>query len=217
MLDDNMTELLNKEHYPGKQADFEILRDAICRSCAPEYWGLEFDEHGLDIIKEVLEDCLLWRMGSIPIIPKRLPRGCLRSNIADRISRLKIDNPVPKLYAETLLKNPYFNDEVLEFLIEPKEYSCLELLKPDNFKDGLHKDLIREDCIHAFCLGYDLELLYVKYKYSVIFKLEVKAIKERMKEKIQEVCVFWKLDKANLCTGDLCNKRLADIIDVMLE
>ena len=115
------------------------------------------------------------------------------------------------------MKNPYFNDEVLEFLIEPKEYSCLELLKPDNFKDGLHKDLIREDCIHAFCLGYDLELLYVKYKYSVIFKLEVKAIKERMKEKIQEVCVFWKLDKANLCTGDLCNKRLADIIDVMLE
>ena len=51
----------------------------------------------------------------------------------------------------------------------------------------------------------------------MIFKLEVKAIKERMKEKIQEVCVFWKLDKANLCTGDLCNKRLADIIDVMLE
>ena len=34
MLDDNMIELLNKEHYPGKQADFEILRDAICRSCA---------------------------------------------------------------------------------------------------------------------------------------------------------------------------------------
>lgn len=195
-------------------SDMFLIQEAICQSCAPEYLGYEFDyKSGMKCIRELLIDCILWHMGSVPLIPKRVLRSTCSEETVTRYFSLRHSNPIPALYADTFMKNPHlFSEDVLCFVFDLKRFNCTEFLKECGYNHGAYSSIQRYSDVYG-----DLSMLYAKVKYDEIFHNNELASEEKLLHKIHEISKFWNIELAYNHYKNLKDKRLTDIIELLLE
>ena len=59
------------------------------------------------MLKEIPADCLLFRMGAVPFLPRRILTVQCSGDVVNEYFRLWRENPAPALCADTLILNPH--------------------------------------------------------------------------------------------------------------
>lgn len=183
--------------------DFKLLQDVICINLNQE-------------VKELLTECILWNMGSIPIVPKSVLNDYFSEETVNDYYSLPKKNNLAGLYMDILVRNPDFltDENVLYFICDIKEFNGYELLKNARSKENI--DVIKK--CYLSDMYYDLEKLYIKYQYSrLLSQGQNDVLLLQIKHQFMDVCNFWKIQIPTIIEHDLNTKKLADIIGVALN
>ena len=97
--------------------DFKALQYAICINLSHE-------------VKELLTECILWNMGSIPIVPKFVLNDYFSEETVKEYNSLPKSNNLAALYMDILIRNPDFltDKNVLCFMCDIREFNGYLLL-----------------------------------------------------------------------------------------
>jgi hypothetical protein len=199
--------------------EMKLIREAVCQSCAPEHFGLLFDgKTGMRMLRELLADCLLFRMGSVPVLPRRVLTVQCSPDIVNEYFRLWRDNPVPDLFADTLLSNPHLIcEDTLALFSGVRKYRGSELLENAGFVFPRDKDFSG--------LYDDLALLYAGYRLSRIFRnreqdsedRECRNAWEALLAGLREISAFWQLPPPDSAEKQLKEARLPKLMTMILD
>lgn len=182
---------------------FKLLQDAICINLNQE-------------VKELLTECILWNMGSIPIVPKSVLNDYFSEETVNDYYSLPKKNNLAGLYMDILVRNPDFltDENVLYFICDIKEFNGYELLKNALSKGKI--DVIKK--CYLSDMYYDLEKLYIKYQYSrLLSQGQNDVLLLQIKHQFMDICNFWNIQIPTIIEHDLNTKKLADIIGVALN
>jgi hypothetical protein len=183
--------------------DFKLLQDAICINLSQE-------------VKELLTECILWNMGSIPIVPKSVLNDYFSEKTVNDYYSLPKKNNLAGLYMDILVRNPDFltDENVLYFICDIKEFNGYELLKNAQSKKSV--DIINNCYLSE--MYYDLEMLYIKYRYSrLLSQGHNDVLLSQIKHKLMEICDFWKKKSPVIIEYDLIQRNSPEIIEAVLN
>lgn len=182
--------------------DFKFLQDSICTNLSPE-------------VKELLTECILWNMGSVPIVPQFILNEYFSEKTVNEYNSLPKTNNLAALYMDILIRNPDFltDENVLYFMCDIREFNGYQLL---NARSKRSIDVIKK--CYLSDMYYDLEKLYIKYRCSrLISQGQSDVLLSQIKHKFMDICNFWKIEIPTISDHYLNTNRLADIIGYVLN
>ena len=116
---------------------------------------------------------------------------------------------------DILIRNPDFltDENVLYFMCDIREFNGYQLL---NARSKRSIDVIKK--CYLSDMYYDLEKLYIKYRCSrLISQGQSDVLLSQIKHKFMDICNFWKIEIPTISDHYLNTKRLADIIEFVLN